>query len=100
MYRLVILGLIIAFTAMPVAAQEFFKGKTITVVTSTGAGGNYDTIARMVARHMSQYVPGKPKMIVQNMPGGGNIRATNFMYNVAAKDGTYIATINNAIPLH
>lgn len=99
--RIMMSAALAALAAAPAqAADDFFRGKTITVVTSTGAGGNYDTIARMIARYMQKHVPGNPNMIVQNMPGGGNVRATNFMYNVAAKDGTYIATINNAIPLH
>lgn len=90
------------FAAAPALAQteEFYKGKTVTIITSTGAGGGYDLIARAVARVMGGYLPGKPGLIVQNMPGGGNVLATNHMYNVAAKDGTAIATINNAMPLH
>jgi tripartite-type tricarboxylate transporter receptor subunit TctC len=81
-------------------AQSFYEGKTITVVTSTGIGGTYDVLARAVARHMPKYVPGKPTMIVQNMPGAGNVLATNYMYNVAPKDGTVMAVIHAAMPLH
>lgn len=81
-------------------AEDFYKGKTITIVTSTGAGGGYDLIARAVARTMGPHLPGKPGLIVQNMPGGGNVLATNYMFNIAPKDGTVIATINNAMPLH
>lgn len=82
------------------ADTDFYKGKTVTIVTSTGAGGGYDLIARVIARHMPRHIDGQPNMIVQNMPGGGNVLATNFMYNIAPKDGTTIAVINNAIPLH
>lgn len=90
---------------MTVRAQEaseaqFYKGKTVTIITSTGPGGGYDLVARLVARYMPRHLPGTPSMIVQNMPGGGNIVATNFMYEVAAKDGTAIAVINNAVPLN
>jgi tripartite-type tricarboxylate transporter receptor subunit TctC len=81
-------------------AQSFYEGKTITVVTSTGIGGTYDVLARAVARHMPKYVPGRPTMIVQNMPGAGNVLATNYMYNVAPKDGTVMAVIHAAMPLH
>ena len=49
---------------------------------------------------MPKYLPGNPTAIVQNMPGGGNVVATNYMYNNALKDGTVIAVINDAIPLH
>jgi tripartite-type tricarboxylate transporter receptor subunit TctC len=79
---------------------EFYKGKTITLITSTGAGGTYDVVARLVARIMPRYIPGNPTIIVQNMPGGGNVLATNFMYSIAPRDGTAIATIHSAMPLH
>ncbi len=82
------------------AAPAPFQWKSLTVITSTGAGGTYDLLARLVARHMPKYLPGNPTAIVQNMPGGGNVVATNYMYNNALKDGTVIAVINDAIPLH
>jgi tripartite-type tricarboxylate transporter receptor subunit TctC len=86
--------------AVSAQAQPFYEGKTITIITSTGAGGGYDVTARLVARHMPRYIPGNPTMIVQNMPGGGNVIATNYLYTVAPKDGTVIATLHNAMPLH
>jgi tripartite-type tricarboxylate transporter receptor subunit TctC len=80
--------------------EDFYKGKTVTIVTSTGVGGPFDLTARALARHMPRFLPGHPAMIVRNMPGGGHVLATNFMYTQAAKDGTFIATVNNIIPLH
>ncbi|HSR55745.1 MAG TPA: tripartite tricarboxylate transporter substrate-binding protein [Alphaproteobacteria bacterium] len=101
MIRPLIIGALAALAAGPAfAADPFFKGKTVTIITSTGAGGTYDTVARAVARHMPRHLQGEPTMIVQNMPGGGHMRATNYMYNVAPKDGTRLATIHNAVPLH
>jgi tripartite-type tricarboxylate transporter receptor subunit TctC len=85
--------------AQPAGDDGFYKGKTVTIITSTGVGGTYDVVARMVARHMPRYIPGNPTMIVENMPGGGNVLATNYMYNIAPKDGTAIATIHSAMPL-
>ena len=79
-------------------ADTFYEGKSITLVTSTGPGGTYDVGARAIARFMPKYIPGKPNMVVQNMPGGGNMLATNYMYAIAPKDGTAIAVVNNAIP--
>lgn len=102
-------GLIACAAAAPLAAMAeqhdsgaaaFYKGKTITLITSTGPGGTYDLVARLIARHMPRYIPGHPVMIVENMPGGGNVLATNYMFNIAAKDGTAIATIHSAMPLH
>jgi tripartite-type tricarboxylate transporter receptor subunit TctC len=81
------------------AAAEFYKGRTISLITSTGVGGTYDIVARLVARYMPKYIPGNPTIIVQNMPGGGNVLATNYMFNIAPKDGTSIATIHSAMPL-
>ena len=102
-FRPVLLGAA-ALMSMAAAAhaqsQADFRGKTITVITSTGAGGTYDISARAIARFMPKYLPGNPTMVVQNMPGGGNVLATNFLYNVAPKDGTAMATLHNAIPLH
>jgi tripartite-type tricarboxylate transporter receptor subunit TctC len=96
----VILVLAAWLVAMPAQAQSFFEGKTITIITSTGAGGGYDVTARLISRHMPRFIPGNPTMIVQNMPGGGNVIATNHMYSVAPRDGTMIATLHNAMPLH
>lgn len=86
--------------ASAVQAEDFYAGKTITIVTSTGAGGTYDLAARTIARHMPRHLPGAPTMIVQNMPGGGHMLATNYMYNIAPKDGTTIATVNQGVPAH
>ena len=97
----VILGLVVSLFVVPALAQpSFFEGKTITIITSTGAGGGYDVTARLISRHMPRFIPGNPTMIVQNMPGGGNVIATNHMYTVAPRDGTMIATLHNAMPLH
>ena len=96
---------LLALTVMRANAETpdsagFYKGKTISLITSTGIGGTYDSVARLVARYMPHYIPGTPKIIVQNMPGGGNVLATNYMYNIAPQDGTAIATIHSAMPLH
>ncbi|MGE3245615.1 MAG: Bug family tripartite tricarboxylate transporter substrate binding protein [Beijerinckiaceae bacterium] len=94
-----------AFLALPVLAgaayaEDFYKGKTISLITSTGVGGSFDAAARSLARHMPKYIPGNPVIVVKNMPGGGHTRAANYMYNQAAKDGTEIATIGYTIPMH
>ncbi|MFN3891508.1 MAG: Bug family tripartite tricarboxylate transporter substrate binding protein [Beijerinckiaceae bacterium] len=80
-------------------AGDFYQGKTITLVVSTSPGGDYDTRARLVARHMTRHIPGAPKFVVQNMPGGGGLRGANWLYNVAAQDGTALAALQQQIPL-
>jgi tripartite-type tricarboxylate transporter receptor subunit TctC len=86
--------------AAPAQAQDFFKDKTISIITSTGEGGSYDGAARTLARHMGRYIPGNPTIIVKNMPGGGHTRATNFIFSQAPKDGTTIGTVSNSMPMH
>src|SRR5882762_9052488 len=63
----------------PAAAQaDFYKGKTIDLVISTGVGGGLDANARVVARHLADHIPGSPTIVPRNMPGAGHIRAANF----------------------
>ena len=78
---------------------DFYRGKTITLVVSTSSGGDYDTRARLLARHMTRHIPGAPKFVVQNMPGAGGLRGANWLYNVAAQDGTALAALQQQIPL-
>lgn len=94
------LAIAVSAAGMARAEDPFYKGKTVTIITSTGAGGQYDTIARSMSRHMRRHIEANPAMIVQNMPGGGNVLATNYMFTIAPKDGTVIATLHNAMPLH
>src|SRR5215475_1253869 len=94
------IALICATGALADPIEDFYKGKTVTIVTSTGVGGPFDLTARALAKHMPKYVPGRPTMIVRNMPGGGNVLATNYMYTQAPRDGTALAVVNKIIPLH
>lgn len=72
-------------------AQDLYAGKQLTIVVANTAGSGYDTYGRLLARHITKYIPGKPAVIVQNMPGAGSIKATDYTVNVAPKDGTTIA---------
>lgn len=83
--------------ADPVA--DFYSGKTITIITSTGPASTYTTYAQLVADYLGGFIPGKPKIIVQTMPGAGGIRAANYMANTAAKDGTVLATVHETLPI-
>src|SRR5690348_6656606 len=78
---------------------DFYRGKRINLIVSYGTGGGYDVYARVLARHMSKYVPGNPPIIIQNMPGAGSLRGTNYIYNVAPKDGTVFGTFARNMPL-
>src|SRR5258705_12448783 len=68
-----------------VAAQDpasFYKGKQISLIVGYGPGGGYDAYARLLSRHFGRYVPGRPTVVVQNMPGAGSLVATNYLYRI------------------
>src|SRR5436305_8662337 len=91
-----------ALGALPLAAWAqgpSFAGKTVTIVVGYKPGGGYDATARMLARHPPSHRPGKPTVIVQNMPGGNSIIAANHMYAVAKPDGLTIGTFNRNLPI-
>ena len=96
--KLALLGAL-AIAPLLAAAQPNFAGKTITIIVGYKPGGGYDGTARMIARHLPQHIPGKPTVIVQNMPGGNSIIAANHMYNVAKPDGLTIGTFNRNLPI-
>jgi len=94
----VLLGL--AVVPQTGAAQSApYEGKTITIVVGFKAGGGYDRTARILARHLPKYLPGKPNVIVQNMPGANSITAANHVYAVAKPDGLTIGTFNRNLVL-
>jgi tripartite-type tricarboxylate transporter receptor subunit TctC len=83
---------------VPAHAQEnFFAGKTMRIVVGSSPGGGYDYWARLLARHMSKYIPGNPEVIVQNMPGGGSLVATNYVHSVAKPDGLTLGMPNQLV---
>lgn len=73
---------------------EFYKGSKISVTVGYAPGGGNDAYARLVSRHFGKYTPGKPSVIVRNMPGAGGLKHMNYMYNVAPKDGSAIGATN------
>src|ERR1700754_3645121 len=75
------------------AQADFYKGKIVELIISTGVGGGLDTNARMVARYLPRHIPGNPTIVAKNMPGAGHVRAANYIYNQAPKDGTTIGTL-------
>ena len=79
------------------APSDFYRGKTVTVLTPDTAGSGYDAYARLVSRFMAERIPGKPSVIVQNMPGAGGLVQANYLYNIVPKDGTTFAIIMHGI---
>ncbi len=95
------MGAVIALaSAVPAHAQsveDFYRNRAITILVGFTAGGGYDLYARLLGRHMGRHVPGNPTIVVQNMPGAGSLKATQFVYSVAPKDGTVLATVSRGM---
>jgi tripartite-type tricarboxylate transporter receptor subunit TctC len=78
------------------AANEvasFYAGKQISLIISTAPGGGVDAYSRLLARHFGRHIPGQPTIVAQNMPGASGVKAANYLYNIAAKDGTVIGHV-------
>jgi tripartite-type tricarboxylate transporter receptor subunit TctC len=80
--------------ATPVCAQDFYKGKTLTIVVGFSPAGGYDVYARSVARRIADHIPGNPTIIVQNMPGAGSLTSVRYLDVSAPKDGTVMTVFN------
>ena len=78
-------------------AQDFFAGKTISMSTHSTAGAGYDTYLRLLSRHMSKHIPGRPGFIVLNQPGAGGLTAVNYAGKVAPQDGTFLTLVSQGL---
>jgi tripartite-type tricarboxylate transporter receptor subunit TctC len=76
----------------------FYAGKQVRMIIGNPPGGDYDLGGRVLARYMGRYIPGAPVIVVQNMPGASTIIATNYLYNVAARDGTVFGSFSRNVP--
>lgn len=81
------------------AVAEFYHGKTVQVLIGFGPGGGYDLYARTLARYMGRHIPGNPTLVPQNMPGAGGVKVMNYLYGVARKDGTVMATFARGLAI-
>jgi tripartite-type tricarboxylate transporter receptor subunit TctC len=80
-------------------AEPFYSGRKIDLIIGYTPGGTYDLYARLVARHMGKHIPGKPTIVPRNMPGGGSRVAATWVYEAAPRDGTVLATADQALPV-
>jgi tripartite-type tricarboxylate transporter receptor subunit TctC len=92
-----IVAALLAQSAFAAGVEDFYKGKTISLVIGYSVGGGYDLYGRLLARHMGKYVPGQPTIVPQNMTGAGSMRAASFLYAAAPKDGTVFGTFGRTI---
>ena len=94
---LIAAGIVLAAPAQAQSVEEFYRNRTVNILVGFTAGGGYDLYARVLGRHMGRHIPGNPSVVVQNMPGAGSLKATQYVYGVAPKDGTTIATVSRGM---
>ncbi len=98
-------AILMLLASLPTAAmsqqsvEDFYRGKKLDMIIGYSSGGTYDLYARLVARYLGNYIPGKPLIVPRNMPGAGSRAAANWVYNVAPKDGTVLATADQSLSL-
>jgi len=78
--------------------KPYYEGKVINIIVGYAPGGGYDRITRVIAKHLPRFIPGKPSVLVQNMPGAATVIAANYIYNIAKPDGLTIGLVNRGIP--
>ena len=81
------------------SVEDFYRGKKIDLIIGYSSGGTYDLYARLVARHLGNHIPGKPLIVPRNMPGAGSRTAATWVYNIAPRDGTVLATADQSLSL-
>jgi tripartite-type tricarboxylate transporter receptor subunit TctC len=79
--------------------EDFYRGRAVNIIIGYAVGGGYDTYARLLGRHIGRHIPGNPTIVPQNMPGAGGLKATQYLFNVAPKDGSVIGTVARGQPL-
>src|SRR5437762_3251439 len=98
----IVLSGFFAFSSMPPAgaqpAEQFYKGKTVTILVGTSPGGINDITARFAAKHLARFIPGNPAIVVQQTPGGGGLVTANRIYQTSDRDGTVLAKLERATP--
>jgi tripartite-type tricarboxylate transporter receptor subunit TctC len=95
-------ALILPFAAAPACAdpiEDFYRGKQVRIYIRASPGGNYDIYSRVLARHMTRFIPGNPIVLPVNMPGGGGLVALNYVANAAPNDGTVLSMITQSFPM-
>ncbi len=89
----VTVGALVASRVHAQGVADFYKGRNVEIVVGWSAGAGYDVYARFLARYMGRHIPGNPSVVVQNMAGAASLRATNYIYNVAPRDGSVFGMI-------
>src|SRR4051812_23481744 len=102
--RLVVFVLLLLLGTLPRSAaaesvEEFYRGKSISMLVASGVGGGYDVYARAFARYVTRHLPGNPVIIVKNMEAAGGLAAASTLYNNVEKDGLSIGALTNGVAM-
>jgi tripartite-type tricarboxylate transporter receptor subunit TctC len=89
--------LLAAASASAQSVEEFYKGKTVRLIVGYSAGGGHDANARLLARHIGQYIPGKPRVVVENMPGASSLKSVQYLDSGAPTDGTVFVAFSSGL---
>jgi tripartite-type tricarboxylate transporter receptor subunit TctC len=81
------------------SVEDFYRGRTVNILIGYSVAGGYDTYGRVLARHIGRHIPGTPSVVPQNMPGAGSLRAANYLYNAAPKDGTMFGSFSRGMAM-
>ena len=95
----VVAAALVVQPARAAGVEDFYKGKTVSIVIGYSVGGGYDAYGRLLARHLGKYIPGQPSVVPQNMTGAGSLKAANYIYSVAPKDGLAIGTFSRSLAI-
>jgi tripartite-type tricarboxylate transporter receptor subunit TctC len=88
---------VVTSPALATGVEEFYKGRTVSLVIGYSVGGGYDLYGRLLARHIAKYIPGRPTIVPQNLTGAGSLRAANYLYSAAPRDGSVFGTFGRTI---
>ena len=100
MKTIVLISCLTISNAAHADVAEFYRKTNITIGVGSGPGGGYDAYARLLSRHYGRFIPGNPTVIVQNVPGAGGLKGANNLFNIAPKDGSNIAILQNTLTLN
>ena len=79
---------------------DFYRGKTVRVIIGYGPGGGYDIYGRLAAEFLGRHIPGNPTIVPVNMPGGGSLKAIDYLYQVAPQDGTHLGSVSQQLAMN
>src|SRR5262249_9715459 len=104
-WRMIITGAALAALLAPSALRadpgaDFYRGKTVRVIIGYGPGGGYDIYGRLAAEFLGRHIPGNPTIVPVNMPGGGSLKALDYLYRVAPQDGTHLGSVSQQMAMN